>query len=201
MSTEPTKRHWRSHIRISVRGLIVLVLIVGGWLGWMVRGAQVQREAVETIRRAGGSVQYDWELFRGLTDPNAKPPAPDWLVRLVGVDYFGNVVRVVLSRPGHLWQHARAGIERCDSGQRGSLAHLETLDVTHTSLDDAGLAHLEPLRRLKQLGMVKTNVTDAGLIHLKGMSALRWLGLAYTNVTEVGIQDLRRSLPALEVVH
>jgi hypothetical protein len=35
---------------------MVLVLIVGGGLGWFVRRATVQRDAVEAITAAGGSV-------------------------------------------------------------------------------------------------------------------------------------------------
>ena len=34
---KPISRHWRSFLRFSVRGLIVLVLVIGGWLGWIVR--------------------------------------------------------------------------------------------------------------------------------------------------------------------
>jgi hypothetical protein len=43
---------------------MILVLIIGGWLAWMVRRAQLQRNAVEAIVRGGGSVEYDWEWRR-----------------------------------------------------------------------------------------------------------------------------------------
>lgn len=51
----------RQWLRISVRGLIVLVLIIGAGLGWIVHGVRSQREAVAAIRRDGGAVLYDWE--------------------------------------------------------------------------------------------------------------------------------------------
>jgi internalin A len=38
-----------------VRGLILLVLVVGVWLGWIIRSARIQREAVAAIQRAGGT--------------------------------------------------------------------------------------------------------------------------------------------------
>jgi Leucine Rich repeat len=199
MNSDSTKRPWWRHIRLSVRGLIVLVLILGGWLGWTVRSARVQREAVETIGRAGGFITYDWELFRGLIDPNAKPPAPDWLVKLLGVDYFGRVVRVEFI-PGHLWHDPEIILSDDTLASLGALTHLESLALSHTSMDDAGLGHLERLRHLKTLSLMKTHVTDAGLLHLKGMSGLRWLSLWYTSVTEAGIRDLRKSLPTLEDV-
>jgi cytoskeletal protein RodZ len=39
-----SRRHW---LRISIRSLIILVLVAGGWLGWLVRSARIQREAVD----------------------------------------------------------------------------------------------------------------------------------------------------------
>lgn len=47
---------WQRLLRPSVRGLIVLVLVVGAGLGWLVRCAQIQREAVAAIQNAGGLV-------------------------------------------------------------------------------------------------------------------------------------------------
>jgi hypothetical protein len=54
-------RPWRRFLRVSVRGLIVLVLVVGTWPGWIVRSARIQPEAVLAIRSADGEVSYDWE--------------------------------------------------------------------------------------------------------------------------------------------
>ena len=50
---------WWRRVRISLRGLMVVVLVIGGGLGWVMQRARVQREAVAAIRRAGGSVLYD----------------------------------------------------------------------------------------------------------------------------------------------
>ena len=67
--SKPASRRWRRYLRFSVRGLIVVVLVVGGWLGWIVRGARIQREAVAAITRAGGRVAYDWERRDGKDIP------------------------------------------------------------------------------------------------------------------------------------
>lgn len=190
------RRHW---LRIGVRGLIIVVLIVGGWLGWTVRGARVQRDAVRTITKAGGFVQYDWELWRGLTVPGARPPAPDWLVKLIGVDYFGNVVGVRWNAR-HLFHDPEVRLSDATLASLAALTHLETLVLDRSSLDDAGLAKLARLRRLRWLSLNKTRVTDAGLIHLKGMSDLRWLSLGWTVVTDAGKKDLRQALPGLDIM-
>ena len=41
-----------------------------------------------------GGVEYDWNFNHGYYVPNAKPWAPQWLINLVGIDYFGNINEV-----------------------------------------------------------------------------------------------------------
>ncbi len=79
-------RSWPSYVRFSVRGLMVLVLVIGAGLGWLVRSTRIQREAVAAIRDAGGSVKYGWERNNGCDIRGGKPWAPTWLVDLMGVD-------------------------------------------------------------------------------------------------------------------
>jgi hypothetical protein len=55
----------RRFLRFSVRGLIVLVLVIGAGLGWLVRSARIQREAVVAIVEDGGVVVYDWQESNG----------------------------------------------------------------------------------------------------------------------------------------
>src|SRR5690242_20006223 len=91
---KPVSRPWRRFLRLSVRGIIVVVLLVGAWLGWIVRSARVQHEAVAAIEKAGCMRFYEWEWRAGKPVTGGKPWAPAWLVDLVGVDFFGNVVAV-----------------------------------------------------------------------------------------------------------
>lgn len=189
----------RRYSRIGVRGLIVLVLLIGGCLGWIARSARVQREAVRTITKAGGFIKYDWELWRGLNVPGARPPAPDWLVRLLGVDYFGNVVTVRWDG-GHLFHDPEVVLSDATLASLAALTHLEGLELDHTSLEDVGLAKLAHLRRLRWLGLRKTHVTEASLIHLKGMPDLEWLSVGWTGITDAGAKDLLKALPKLEIV-
>ena len=95
---EPVSRPWRRFLRFSVRGMIVLVLVFGAGLGWIVHEAHIQRDAVAAIKKAGGFVKYDWEWRFGKNISGAKPWAPRWLVDLIGVDYFGHVTVVGLTR-------------------------------------------------------------------------------------------------------
>jgi hypothetical protein len=60
MRAETVSRPWRRILRFSARGLIVIVLMAGVWLGWIVESARTQRETVAAIKSAGGAVCYDW---------------------------------------------------------------------------------------------------------------------------------------------
>ncbi len=94
MPDGPVSRPWRSYTRFSVRVLIVLVLAIGAGLGWLVRSARIQCEAVAAIERADGWVEYDWDWKDGQPIKDGWPLAPSWLVHALGVDYFGRVVAV-----------------------------------------------------------------------------------------------------------
>ena len=88
---KPVSRPWRRFLRFSVRRLIVLVLVIGALMGWIVRSARIQREAVAAITEAGGSVMYNWE---DRSRNRARHWAPQRIVDLIGIDYFGHVTYV-----------------------------------------------------------------------------------------------------------
>jgi internalin A len=175
-------RPWRRYLRFSVRGLIVLVLVIGLGLGWIVTSAHIQRDAVAAVQDAGGSVNYDWDESHGTVMPGGKPWAPRWVVNLVGVDYFGHVVRVTLGPP-----------TATDTMmvQLGRLTGLQQLILYDTSISDARMVHLKSLSNLTILMLIRAPVTDAGLAHLKGMTNLSTLDLRRTMVTDAGLAHLK----------
>lgn len=188
---DPVRTLWRRFLRLSVRGLIFVVLITGAGLGWMVRQASIQRDAVTGIWKAGGSVWYDWEFFDGKSKPGAEPWAPRMLVRLMGVDYFGHVTVVNLNPSSTPPDTPLVEV--------GRLNRLQTLLLNHASVSDAGLVDLKGLTNLSVLGLDGTQVTDAGLVHLKRLTKLSQLYLSNTQVTGAGVNELKRSLPGLKI--
>src|SRR5262245_52516029 len=95
--TDRVSRPWRRFLRFSVRGLIIFVIVFGAGLGWIVRQAHVQRDAVAAIRKAPATVYYDWEWNDRNSIRGGKPWAPLWLVDLIDADYFGHVTLVHLA--------------------------------------------------------------------------------------------------------
>jgi hypothetical protein len=212
---KPTSGPWRRLLRFSVRGLIVLVLVIGAGLGWLVHLAHIQRDAVQAVRNVGGTVSYDWEWTGEKSIPGGKPWAPQWLTDRIGIDYFGHVTVVVLSDLGTDATIEHVGrlraVERLYLDQSfvtdSGLAHLHGLDslsvllLVRARIGDTGLAHLEGLRGLSTLALDETHVTDAGLAHLKDHSNLSFLSLSRARITDAGIVHLEglKKLTALDL--
>jgi hypothetical protein len=197
----------RRYLRFSVRGLILVVLAMGVWLGWLVRSARIQREAVAAITKAGASVEYNRGWTSGDYIPGRKPSKPGRLANLIGVDYFSHVTDVwllssstvtdeVIAQAGRLAHAERLHLYRSSISDVG-LAHLKRLtnlaylDLGGTQVSDAGLAHLRGLTKLSYLDLGSTRISDAGLAHLKGLTRLSILGLGHTQVSDAGLAHLK----------
>ena len=193
MSSQPdaVPHPWRRFLRFNVRGLIVVVLVIGAGLGWIVRQAHIQRDAVAAITKVGGVVFYDWEWRDGTSISGGKPWAPRWLVHLIGVDYFGHVTVVEFSMYP---LPTDATLEVV-----GPRTQVQALDANSPSVGDSELAHLTGLTNLSILDLAGTSVTDAGLARLTGLSHLKRLYLRGTHVTDAGAKKLERALPGLSI--
>ncbi len=202
---KPAQRPWRKFPRFSVRGLIVVVLVIGAGLGLIVRQTHVQRDAVAAITKTDGSVLYDWQWSNGKLNPQGNPGAPKWLVDLIGIDYFGHVTEATLTRKATDAELAQVGrlirlqvltLELSSVSDAGlshlnGLTKLSELNLDSTHVTDAGLAHLKGLRTLEVLSLEKDRITDSGLVHLKGLTNLSRLGLDGTQVTDAGLVQLK----------
>jgi hypothetical protein len=178
-------RFCRSDVElVRVRGLIVLVLLTGGWLGCVVRGARIQRAAVAVVRRTGGSVLYDGELRGAHGVVSGEPAAPARLVELFGLEYFVHIIEV------------RLGVSGTDAALQpvARLARVQRLRLDRTAVTDIGLAHLRGMSSLSRLDLRDTHVTDIGIVQLKGLTNLKLLDLSGTEVTDAGVRELRQAL-------
>jgi len=178
------KRRW---FQFSLRTLLVFVLLVSvplGWFAMKMQRARQQKEAVEVILKVGGEVRYDYEFDEtGRLIPAAQPAGPLWLRKLLGDDFFCDVIWVDLSAT----RVTDAGVEHLLKG----LTSLEVLWLMDTNVTDVGLEHLQGLNSLNSLGLSGTQLTDAGLEHLESLTSLEHLGLHETSVTGEGFKHLK----------
>ena len=212
-----TQNPGRGRFAISLRALMLLVLAVGGLIGWRANRAHTQRRAVEMIRAAKGTVSYDFQIFPRNTPRTtiaaAKPPGPDWLRRLIGDDYFQEATSVTLDGPvtaetmatigslDHLQSIYLKGAPTIGGGLaplRG-LLRLKRVNITSPVVTDADLAVLGQSRDLELVWLIGADITDAGVTHLAGLSKLVSLNLADTpKVTDAVAEKVVPTLPALE---
>lgn len=152
------KRRW---LRYSLRTFLLLLTVFAVWLGLLVNRVNKQRETVNWVKEMGGTVYYDfqWDLEEPYSMPfPGKPPGPDWLRELIGVDYFADVLIVVLD-----------DTRVSDITPLQNLPHLNALSLRGSPVSD-----IEPLSDLTELDWVilkETNVTD--LTPLVGLKIIR----------------------------
>ena len=127
---------------------------------------------IDAIMRLNGFFEYDFEFSSHTASPslppapsNASPPAPPWLIRLVGTDYFANVASFsVPTRP--------------NDGQWDELSRLSDLEYVHLRYKegtDCDLAKLEEFSNLKRV-LVNFEVSEQAIRKLhKALPKLREL--------------------------
>jgi hypothetical protein len=157
------------------------------------------------------------ELFRrgdGLSDDNFREIAEirklggeaHFLSRSPGLfGLFGGRDRISISIPGKPF-----GDDALARLVENYGDHLSGLQLTNTSITDAGLRHLASLTYLSDLrigniyprqalpgaALPLNKITDAGLVHLKGLTTLQTLNLGGLPITDAGL-DALKDLPNL----
>ncbi|MGD0899143.1 MAG: hypothetical protein ABR915_15000 [Thermoguttaceae bacterium] len=189
---------FRLHFQYSIRSLLILTITVAvpcSWLAREMKKAEEQRKARLRlgVTRENGTATYDWEVdseFNPLPSPRPPvPPAPGWLRRLLGDDFFESVVGVLL-----------AEVRDDDFAAVEQLTQLNSLGLLYSHVTDDGLGHIKALTQLRCFWIYGADVTDAGVSQLRGLAKLQGLGLGATPVSDAGI-ELLRDLPELKSLY
>ena len=215
---------WR--FQYSIRSLLVLVVAVVlpfSWLAVEMKAAREQHDSVEALAKVRGKIFYEWQFVAdGNLLPNAQPPGPEWLRKLLGGDFFTTVVGADLANSvsrltndvsdaglahlARLSQLQWLWLDRTKITDAGlvylkGLTQLKVLYLNDTQITDAGLAHLAGLKQLEALILDFTQITDAGLGYLAGLTQLQRLELVGTKVTDEGVEKLQQALPNCKIDH
>jgi hypothetical protein len=210
---EPLKRK-RRWFQFSLRTLMIVVTvfaIVGGWFGAKMARARRQQATVEAVRKSVGWVGYKYQVGPfGQLIPNATPPNPAWLRKMLGDDFFADVISVgvntdrgaeILTQFDRL-QFARLELYVTDAGMEhvAGLSQLQGLDLGSSEVTDAGLHHIQRLSGLRRLTL-PPRVTDAGMRYLADLGQLQVLLVVGKSVTDAGLEHLKglRQLETLNV--
>ena len=202
--TTPTEsptsgRRW---LRLSLRGLMVLVLIIGVAAGWVAYRIRTQREAIALARAGGNSIQFDYQrdqVGRNGTRPiyRTEPAAPRWLRAWLGDELFQNVTQVRLT--GSVSPEVFAAVARFDR-----------LDFLHLAARGTDGAWLEPLRALGQIRRITIEApvaTDSALQEVAQIASIRELTILWARpvasspATDAGFVGLAKlaNLESLEI--
>jgi internalin A len=183
VSVQQMERPRRRWLQFSLRGLLVLMLVVAlglGWIGYERRRAMRELKTAEEIKAAGGDFG---------TSSRSDHAAPRWLDLLLGSHYFTPVDSLRFP----------IGATNEDLRQLSVMRRLERLMLSATRIDDDGLDRVAEMRHLTELNLRSTNVTDAGVDKLAALSELARLDLDATAVTDGVWQTLAR-MPKLNIL-
>ncbi len=151
------------------------------------------------VTKAGGTVVYDYQYSDDQFIPAGKPWAPGWLIELLGVEFFHDVLMVTRrSSRGSDVDDAHAAMAAILTFDR--LARLQFTDPPPGTMID-GLDRLKalrvtlsqpagdrpirigPLASVREISLDGPGVNDSLLGELAGLASLRDLRLQNTSVT------------------
>jgi hypothetical protein len=197
------KRRW---FHYSLRTMLLLITAVALSLGVVVHNASVQREALQAIQRAHGTVFYDFHQTAPRTVSSVgKPTGPQWLRAWLDEHYFDTAVWIsFFGTPNDdEWVSAVNNLPSLNtlllSGENATdeildrlrrSPKLEDLHLSGGQVTDQGLANLAKFPNLRWLIMNHTRIADSGLGHVRRLEHLEELILTDTAISNEGIDDL-----------
>lgn len=193
----------RRRLRITLRLSMALVLVLGILMGWQVNKARKQKEAVAAVKASGGSVRYHWEFVNGKLAKGTQPNAPKWMRRLLGDEFFQEIVQVNLhttvdNSTGK--RHELASVDRADDllALLGNHQEIRMLSLQGRQVTDESLRSIGQLENLEHLQIFYAGrVTDDGIAHLVGLKVLNSIHIDSSQMSDRGLAILA-SLPRLE---
>lgn len=214
---QPSAKLRRRWLTLSLRGLMILVLLLSLPMGWIARDVvRAQREAnvISAIENAGGFASFQYQSVINLSE-TPEPPGPWILRRLFGDHLHAHIDYVSLYEP-----------EGVDSivPQLVHFHRLEFLSLPEAPLNDRSVEVISQLPTLRELDLSKVELTIEQMRVVLKAPQLKsiWLSndlasdevlellptfapqleeinLAETTITDVGMHSLGR-LPHLTYV-
>jgi hypothetical protein len=191
----------RFALRFSLRTFLIAVTLFCMLLAWRLHRAKQQREAIKAIGDAGGWVHYDYQIGDSRAvdiDPQARPWEPQWLLDLVGIDFFHDVAEINMVYNEDDGARLDNNRGRNVGPLLAQFPRLRVLLLKDEIIDDAGMAYVGRMKRLECLYFWDaTKITDAGAKLLHDMPRLRYIHLSTSQVGDEGLAAIAK-LPNLD---
>jgi len=85
--------------QLAIPTVLTLVAILVAWLAVGIHEARLQRTAVLVFQPTYGQVRYDFHPIEiEAVDGGADSAFPDWMLDILGIDFFHNVAWIELNR-------------------------------------------------------------------------------------------------------
>jgi hypothetical protein len=194
--TKP-KRRW---FRFSLRMLLVVVTVLCVWLGFKVNAARRQKEAVELILKAGGTITYDYQWVSSpngqkVFDAKALPPGPNWLHELIGDEFFRNAASVFL-QDGVIDESDFSHLSGLDTLTEILLCNVRIVSRNtglRRPIQDSDLGTLGQLTQLRSVDLGNVEIKGFGLASFMHLKELRNFRLGFNHAYQP-------AAPALEQI-
>jgi hypothetical protein len=193
---------------ISLRGVLLLVIAIAVWLGWISNRAREQRETVKALQKFGGFVHYDWEFVNGPVKvprgnllwkpswgkftPTNQPWAPNWLRRPLGDEYFQSIAHVSLYvdiKKGFA-DATWVNLGPADEALRklATQTSVRTLQLGGNQVTDENLACVGKMTGLEELSIGwGFHLTDKAFLPLAGLKRLRIFEVDHSKMTDASL--------------
>jgi len=146
--------------QFSLRTLLIAVLVLGVFLGWLGSGlqrARKNRQAEAQIRSVTASRDLGVSYSRAKGEPN-------WLQKLLGDP---GAIRIQKVRMGWNTENALKHLQGLQDMLHAWELDLNPLNSRHVEVTDAGLEHLTEATGLGYVCVAGTQVTDEGVQKLQ----------------------------------
>jgi len=174
-------------LQFRITSLLLLTAAIAAWLAFVFIPAQRAERAVESLKRSGAEVLFDYQRDdqprgNGFSySHQVKPPGPAALRRIAGYGLFQDADWIRLDS---------ATLSADDLAPLAHLPSLLRITLTNCSIGDAHLVHFAGLHHLDHLDLRCNSITDAGLVHLGGLQKLETLSLPQNQIRGDGLMRL-----------
>ncbi|MCE9544676.1 MAG: hypothetical protein K8T25_04040 [Planctomycetia bacterium] len=217
MSPSSAKSNGPGKLQFSLRTLLTAFVVIGiatGWFGGCLHRARQQQAAVNKLVHSGATVYYDFQFDSpsplAMPDMRKKSSGPEWLRKVLGVDFFSSV-RMVFFPAGaddQLLSHSEAlrGLQSCHlpgakvSGN-GLCALSKVASGGYLTLCGSQISDqdVEQMPEMQVVNLSFTEVSDASIDHLAERKELKRLLIYSTRITEAGRGRLASLRPDIAI--